>query len=352
MAESLLTRRQKRILDNLIANRSIKSSEIASALRSEEVTRITWYRDLKTLSELGYITEIGKARATRYLIADKAKYLYPVNTSDYFTKNEDERDFNSNFNKNIFKELQTITVFSKSELILLKSLETKFRTNVKKLPTTIITKELERITIELSWKSSAIEGNTYSLIETESLLKDRIEAENKSPSETIMLINHHNAFKFILENKRWFRLLKPVNIIHIHSMLSDNLEINSGFRKTIVGITGTRFQPLDNEFEISRAIGDMCKMINIKTDIYSQTLLTLLLICYIQPFEDCNKRTSRLMGNSLLLANNSFPLPMRSIRINEYKEAVLLFYEKNNLSAFKEIFIEQCKSSIDNYFRV
>ena len=70
-------------------------------------------------------------------------------------------------------------------------------------------------------------------------------------------------------------------------------------------------------------------------------MLSIILLSYIQPFEDGNKRTSRILGNAILIANNSSPLPLRSVDENLYKEATLLFYEQNNLGLFKQIFLEQ-----------
>jgi Fic family protein len=74
------------------------------------------------------------------------------------------------------------------------------------------------------------------------------------------------------------------------------------------------------------------------------------MISYIQPFEDGNKRTARILGNALLLANNACPLSYRSVNEGDYKKAILLFYEQNNINLFKELFINQFKFSVDNYF--
>ena len=89
---------------------------------------------------------------------------------------------------------------------------------------------------------------------------------------------------------------------------------------------------------------------NGKDDPYEKALLALLLISYIQPFEDGNKRTSRLVSNALLLAYGHCPLTFRSVDANDYRAALLLFYEQNNISAFKRIFIEQAEFAVHEYF--
>jgi Fic family protein len=81
-----------------------------------------------------------------------------------------------------------------------------------------------------------------------------------------------------------------------------------------------------------------------------KALITVLMIAYIQPFEDGNKRTSRILSNAILLANQYCPLSYRSVDEIEYKKAIILFYEQNNVSYFKELFLEQFKQAINKYF--
>ncbi len=83
---------------------------------------------------------------------------------------------------------------------------------------------------------------------------------------------------------------------------------------------------------------------------FEKTLISIVLISYIQPFADGNKRTARLIGNALLMGSNNCPLSYRSIDPMDYKKAMLLFYEQNNLSMFKELFINQYTFAVNNYF--
>ena len=86
-------------------------------------------------------------------------------------------------------------------------------------------------------------------------------------------------------------------------------------------------------------------------DPFSKAIFMILMISYIQPFEDGNKRASRLLGNAILLANNACPLSYRSINEADYKKAVIIFYEQNSARLFKELFIEQFKFAVSNYFQ-
>jgi Fic family protein len=117
----------------------------------------------------------------------------------------------------------------------------------------------------------------------------------------------------------------------------------------MVGITGTKYKPLDNKYQIKEALDSLIKLINSTSDPYSKALITLAGISYIQPFEDGNKRVSRLVSNAILLSKNCAPLSYRNTDENEYKKAMLIFYEKNSLSFIKQIFVEQYLFSTKNY---
>ena len=95
----------------------------------------------------------------------------------------------------------------------------------------------------------------------------------------------------------------------------------------------------------------MCRIINAKDNGFEKALLAVIMISYIQPFEDGNKRTGRMVSNALLVAEGICPLSYRSVDSIDYKKAMLLFYEQNNLAAFKKIFFEQIEFSVKNYFR-
>ena len=112
--------------------------------------------------------------------------------------------------------------------------------------------------IDLIWKSSQIEGNTYSLLETERLLKDKETAQGKGKDEAIMLLNHKEAIDFIVENPNYVTPLTISRIEDIHSLLIKDLVVDRNIRKRRVGISGTNYKPLDNEYHIMEALTDLC----------------------------------------------------------------------------------------------
>ena len=144
----------------------------------------------------------------------------------------------------------------------LEALQAQFKQNMSELSPTTYRKEMERLGIDLSWKSSQIEGNTYSLLETERLLRESKTADGKTQEEAVMLLNHKYTLRFLLDNKDYLQELSVRRIEDIQSMLVEGLETEKGLRHRRVGITGTNYRPLDNEFQIREALGDTCTLIN------------------------------------------------------------------------------------------
>ena len=243
-----------------------------------------------------------------------------------------------------------MTLFTEEESSRLHNAQSVFSKNLEGMSELEYRKEMERLGVDLSWKSSQIEGNTYSLLETERLLKEKKEASGKSKEEAIMLLNHKEALDFVLDTPDFMKELKVNRIEQIHSILTQELAVDRNIRQRRVGITGTNYRPLDNEFQIREALEDMCNLINLKEDIFEKSLLVLVLLSYIQAFTDGNKRTARITGNAILIANGFCPISFRTVDSIDYKKAMLIFYEQNNIAAFKKIFIEQFEFAVRTYF--
>lgn len=348
-----LTERELKILEFIKKNKRAGNAEIADYLTSVaiEASRITVIRSVNALIKAGLIERKGEGRSVYYEEKLVSPLLYYFDPERYFKKSTDERRVAfERFNFEIFDNVGEI--FPESELEELKNLNDDYAERIKKLPPAIIKKEFERLTVELSWKSSQIEGNTYSLIDTEILIKENKEAEGHKKEEAVMILNHKKALDYILENRDNFKNLTLRKIEDVHSLIVDGLSIAKGLRKKAVGITGTKYRPLDNEYQIKEVMEKMIEFVNKKlADPFSKAIFTMLMLSYIQPFEDGNKRTSRLLGNAVLLSSGACPLSYRSINEADYKKAVVLFYEQNSARFFKELFVEQFKFAVENYFR-
>lgn len=311
----------------------------------------TLKRMLASLVGKGEVDVVGQGRATRYSISAQAQVTMKIDIESYFKKETDERVIQSGFNFSLINEiLPKVEIFTSEEMERLNALQNQFKQNLQGISDTEYRKEMERLGIDLSWKSSQIEGNTYSLLETEKLLKEKQTASGKTKEEAVMLLNHQDALDFILDNPDYLKKLSVRRIEDIHSLLVKELEVDKGIRKRRVGITGTNYRPLDNEFQIREALEDSCSLINAKENVFEKAILALVLLSYIQAFADGNKRTARITSNAILIANNYCPISFRTVDSIDYKKAMLIFYEQNNISAFKQIFIEQFAFAVEQYF--
>lgn len=342
--------RQNEIMSFMKDREEVSVSDILLFLRME-IDRKTLQRDLKELEKQLLISKKGIGKNTVYSLSETSNALKEVDVEEYFRTPYLKRKIKESFNFEIFAILEN-DIFTYEEKERLEKLHNDFIRNFSKFDSqTLINKEFERIMIEFSWKSSAIEGNTYSLLGTEALIKNNVAGKGKTKEETQMILNHKDAFNEAIQNRGRFLKLKTADVEYIHSVLTKKLGITKNIRKEGVGITGTKYRPLDNESQIKEALKSMVDLINKKETLFEKALLISILIAYIQVFEDGNKRTSRMMSNAILLAYHSIPLSYRIVDVEEYKKAVILFYEINNISYFKHIFIEQFEDAVNNYFK-
>lgn len=342
--------REAEIIEFIKNHPRCTSQEILDGLNLD-MSVATLRRKLQELVAEDLINTIGELKSRKYEISNGYNIIRPIDVDQYFEKEIDERIIQDKFNSELISEtLQNIFIFTNTELDQLNNLQEKFTSNSSKLSKSEYKNEMERLAIDLSWKSSQIEGNTYSLLETERLLKDKETAAGKTKDEATMLLNHKDALDFIIKNPNYINPLTVSSIEDIHSILVKELDISRNIRSRRVGISGTNYKPLDNEFQIKEAVESMCTLINSKKNVFEKALLSLVLISYIQPFSDGNKRTARIISNAILINNHFCPISFRTINSIEYKKAMLVFYEQTNISPFKKIFIGQFEFAVNTYF--
>lgn len=352
MGSNKLTKRQASIFEFIRKRGRATNQEIKNFLETawEDVSRFTVLRDVEALLNRGFLARKGAGRNVYYEEALRTPILKYFDPGSYFETPPDKRKTAfERFDFSWFEDFKY--VFKKEELHELEKLNESFRKQVNKLSPALLQREFERLTIELSWKSSQLEGNTYSLIDTEVLLKEHKEAQGHKRDEAIMILNHKKALDYAFDKRSDFRVLRLRKLENLHQLIVSDLGVGSGIRKKPVGITGTTYRPLDNEHQIRQALEEVIKIINGSVpNPFAKALAAIAVISYIQPFEDGNKRTGRLLGNAILLAHDACPLSYRSIDDAQYKKAMILFYEQNSVRYLKEQFVEQFKFAVQNYF--
>lgn len=335
------------VLSIFMKGTPLSSSEVAD-LTSNKQSLVTVKRQLSTLHKAGYLEQSGAGRSVKYTLSKKGWLLKPVDMQQYLKQDPDIRLQTAHFQFDVFEPPYT-PLFTSDELVRLEAATAKFRDNAKLSDSAAHKKELMRFIVEFSWKTSQIEGNTYDLIATERLLLFGEKSPTNTEFEAQMILNQKEALEFILENEELWASPKISSLEALHSLVGKNLDISRNLRKTIVGITGTNYRPLESEFQIRDALELLFATIAKSNNVYEKALWAVLGLSYIQPFVDGNKRTSRLLANAMLLAENHSPISYRSVDDRTYKEACLVFYEQNSMAPFKELFIDQYVFAANNY---
>ena len=345
-----LNKKKQSVITILLEKSSLSSSDIHIELvkKGEDMALVTVKRALSEMAKLGLLAIHGSGPAIKYTVSALGRLNADIDAKIYCAIEPDKRYGMSSFNFDLLPAISPDIFFAEEIDILKKATEEYYRRTAD-MPEAIQKKELERLVIELSWKSSKIEGNTYTLLDTEKLILEKKEAPGRTKNETQMILNHKNAFMFVHENSDQFKNLTRANLEKLHAILTKDLSIGLGFRKKLVGVLGSKYQPLDNIHQITDAINSLSLAVSRMPTPYAKALVALLGISYIQPFEDGNKRTSRLMANALLLAYGCAPLSYRSVDENEYRETMLVFYELNSIVPFRRIFVSQYDFAARNY---
>ncbi len=345
-----ISSRQQKIILLLIEKGTAQSSRIHAEItkRGESISLVTIKRELAELANKGVIVARGGGRSTAYAVTTPGRIFADINAREYCAVEPDKRYGMNSYNFDLFPKMP-LDVFSDTEQKMLESATMEYAQRTEHLPPAIQKKELERLIIELSWKSSRIEGNTYTLLDTEKLIIENREAPGHDRAEARMIINHKNAFLFVREHATEFKTITRANLEQLHAILVSDLSVGTGLRKKPVGVTGSLYRPLDNLYQIQEGVDALSQAIARIHTPYAKAMTALLGISYLQPFEDGNKRTARLAANAILLAHACAPLSYRSVDENEYREALLVFYEINSMMPFKKILLDQYVFAAKNY---
>ena len=201
---------------------------------------------------------------------------------------------------------------------------------------------LNRLLIDLSWNSSRLEGNTYSLLDTTRLLELGEEAEGKQRLEAQMILNHKEAIEFLVDQAEEIGFNRHT-ILSLHALLADNLLADSRavgrLRHIAVGIDGSVFHPLETPALIEECFDQILATASAISDPFEQAFFVMVQLPYLQPFDDVNKRVSRLAANIPLIKANLVPLSFEDVPRQLYTEAMLGVYEMKRIELLRDVFI-------------
>jgi hypothetical protein len=214
---------------------------------------------------------------------------------------------------------------------------------------------LSRLLIDLSWNSSRLEGNTYSLLDTKRLIDLGQEAEGKERLEAQMILNHKDAIEFLVGAAEEIGFNR-YTILNLHALLANNLladpDAVGRLRHIGVGIERSVFHPLEVPQLIEECFDQILATASAITDPFEQAFFVMVQLPYLQPFDDVNKRVSRLSANIPLIKGNLSPLSFEDVPRAAYTEAVLGVYELNRTELLRDVFIWAYERSAARYAAV
>ena len=214
---------------------------------------------------------------------------------------------------------------------------------------------LGRLLVDLSWASSKLEGNTYNRLDTQNLIEFGQAAAGKDAQETQMILNHKAAIEMLIEEADQIGF-DPFTFQNLHAVLSQNLMHDEGacgrLRRRPVEISGTVFYPLAMPQQLEEFFRMLLEKIKAIPDPFEQAFFLMVQLPYLQPFEDVNKRVSRIGANIPLIKHNLCPLSFIDVPERSYVESLLGVYELNKTELLQDVFVWAYERSCQRYLAI
>lgn len=214
---------------------------------------------------------------------------------------------------------------------------------------------LSRLLIDLSWNSSRLEGNTYSLLDTKRLIEFGQEAQGRDRLEAQMILNHKDAVEFLVGNAADIGFNR-YTILNLHAILANNLLADQAaagrLRHIGVGIEGSVYHPPETPQLVEECFDQLLATAAAIGDPFEQSFFVMAQLPYLQPFDDVNKRVSRIAANIPFVKANLSPLAFTDVPRGIYTDAILGVYELNRVDLLRDVFIWAYERSAARYAAV
>lgn len=366
--------RQLELLERLIGEQPDGVDRETLQLRADglgqPLTKRTILRRLEKLVDAGRITTIGEGRATRYRLvtADEPKGPDPEDEQDAaITVSADGAELRRlvrrrlsarepvGYDASLLERYTPGTTWYLPESLRL-HLAKMGETPVADHPAGTYARDiLGRLLIDLAWASSALEGNTYSRLDTQNLIEFGQRAAGKDATEALMILNHKEAIELLVEGAEQVDVNR-MTIQALHAALSENLLPDPGnegrLRTTAVSISASTYTPTAIPQKIEERFDRLCVLAHAIPDAFEQAFFLMVHIPYLQPFVDVNKRTSRLAANIPFIKRNKVPLSFIDVPETAYVEGLLAVYEQRRVELLRDVFAWAYERSCKQYLVV
>jgi Fic family protein len=358
---------QAKIIEALTGDEPISKSEIRNLL-SIDISDKTLQRNLAEMYASGMIDHQGEKKGRKYFLPKKSVLNKRVQLEE--VRSYDDSFFQAQSLESLYhvrKPIYERTRVSYNRNLLDKYIPNKKfyltadereklriigkRTKGMQPAGTYAKRILNQLLIDLSFNSARLEGNTFTLADTKNLFASGKLAEGKDKEEVTMILNHKEAISFLVEAAASLGV-SIYTITNLHAALSTDLlppKLCGKIREEGVGISGSVYTPPAELHIIEELFGILINKASAIEDPFEQSLFLLLHLPYLQPFEDVNKRTSRLACNIPLIKDNMSPMAFIDLPKDAYTDAIIAFYELNDHLPMKDLFLWSYKRSSDHY---
>ena len=353
-------------IESLLADRhdGWRIGELEKALEDQGLpfNRRTLQRRLARLEKTGRILIAGVGRATRYLPVVAAEKSTEADGGIFLSADAKEvlsrisRPLSARppvgYQRKFIDSYQPNATWYLPAAIRSHLMAVGRRMGVDYAAGTYMRQILDRLLIDLSWASSRLEGNTYSLLETERLIALGEAAAGKTPFETQMVLNHKAAIEFLVDAADEIGFDRRT-ILNLHALLSDNLlgdpSASGRLRAIPVGIGKSVYEPLAVPQLIDEIFSQILDTAVAISDPFEQAFFVIVHLPYLQPFEDVNKRVSRLAANIPFIRHNLCPLSFMDVPEDLYVNGLLGVYELNRIDLMRDVFVWIYERSCNRY---
>jgi len=332
------------VLDYIAANPGVGREDIRRHV-AHDISDTTVWRALKRLIDDNLLAVTGKARATRYSLAG-------AGVVRAYLKTPYNRRSPVGYSKEFFDRYVPGKTFYLAQADRLRLRDAGAWAGEPLPAGTYARRILERLLVDLAWASSRMEGNTYSILETERLIRLGEEAAGKDRKEAVMILNHKEAIQYVVDNIGELTIGRA-DILNIHALLADGLLIDPAMggrlRRMPVNISASSYRPLEDPYQIEEEFAVLIEKVAAIEDPFEQSFFLLVHIPYLQAFEDINKRTSRIASNIPLLKADLAPMSFLTMDDRDYIDGLIGVYELNNVALLRDAYIDAYVASAQNY---
>lgn len=343
----MLTERQQNILEEFLQNpdASLTAGDLLPLLG---VGRTTLFRDLSAMVEAGLLLPDAPTRARTYrLNPDSAAYLQWDLTRPPQQRPE------ARYNPRLLEDYQPNHTFLLSQNQRAALLQAGNIAGAEKLePGKNYTRLISTLLIDLAHASSNLENVPISWLDTKTLIEFGERPDGLDETQLRIVLNHKSAINHLTTHAGEMSLSRR-DLFDLHALIADGLIAETAaigtLRSRVVRFSDSRYLPPDNPHLLKEAFDHFCDKASHIKDPYEQAFFTMTFVPYLQPFQDGNKRTSRLAMNIPLLKNHLAPFSFADLRKRDYMFGLLAFYERGQHVFLAEAFVAAYQKTAPRY---